>query len=135
MFGNFIIGTQVMNVILFALRQAEKYGANTDWTKVKATWDERIPGLVPGTANDAKAVRIVNAVLDAVALAAKNSGDIEAVVALLAAGQVGPAVSQVIKLLEKNAHLPKDAFNVLGFIANFLAYDQVGAAEKAQAVA
>jgi hypothetical protein len=54
-------------VVGFALRQAHKYGAETDWDKVKADVHPRVEALIPGVMFDHIADGFVDRVIDACA--------------------------------------------------------------------
>lgn len=74
----------VSYAVTFILRQLEKFNESTDWAKVKADVEPRVRSLVPGSWFDDEAVAAVSAVVDAVAVAAKNTVGVEEVLSLVA---------------------------------------------------
>ena len=74
------------NVLTFVLRQIEQYGADTNWPLLKADAEPRVRKLVPGTWFDDSAVSLVNAAIDAAAIAAGKAGGLKPVLELVAAG-------------------------------------------------
>lgn len=80
MINKWIIGF----VISFVLRQLEKWRDTVDWAKVKADLKPRIEQLVPGTWLDDSAVDLVFTLIDVVADVLKATGEIEAILNLVA---------------------------------------------------
>ncbi len=86
-------------VISFILRQLEKFNKTIDWEKVKSDLAVRVAALVPGTWFDAEAVAAVNAVVDAVACAMKQTGAFDEIMKLLADQKWSEAANRLKQLI------------------------------------
>lgn len=79
--------------ITFVIRQINKFGEATDWTKVKADADARIRDLVPGTFFDEFAVAFLNKVIDLAAEMTKDEEAMKQLAMLIAEGKLQDAIN------------------------------------------
>lgn len=70
--------------IRFALRQLAKFGAETDWIKVRGDAQTRIRQIVPGTVFDDVTAQCVDALLDGLRTVLEKPGQLGAMLSRLA---------------------------------------------------
>lgn len=91
----------VQAVIAFILRQVAKFGAKTDWVKVKADVQARVADLIPGTFFDDEGKRLADAVLDLCVRVLKSTAQLEKILTLVAAEKFPEAIALLKDLLLK----------------------------------
>lgn len=95
-------------VILFVLRQFNKYQASINWSLVKADVDARVAAWIPGTMWDQACTDLANEFLDACQFVLGSTMAIEKIVKLIAAQDWSGAI-QALKDLIVSSWTPSTA--------------------------
>ncbi len=91
------------------LDRLQKYGTDTDWTKVMIDADRKARDVVPGVMFDDAVVTFLNRQIRNVAQALADTGEMAKVLKLLAAGQFSEAGYEVIRHAFPSADVPAAA--------------------------
>lgn len=104
-------------VVTFVLRQISKFSESTDWTKVKADALARVAKVLP-TWLLPSVSDVVGQVVDVFAAALKDTEDLKDISTKLLAGDFTGALTALVAMVEKLAHLPQ-AQEVAGALQYF----------------
>lgn len=92
-------GIVIKQVILFVMRQLEKFTENINWDQVKADLEPRIRDLIPGTIADDLVVGWANALIDMVATVLTAKDEIQEILTLLSKGDYNAAWQKLRELI------------------------------------
>jgi hypothetical protein len=102
-----------LQAILFVFRQIGKFGPSTDFAKVKIDWNPRIRKLVPGEAFDQQAIKVADAVIDAVAVVAQHPAEFQTLITAIEASDYSKAKDVLLGLIAQKVSLPHDVWSIL----------------------
>jgi hypothetical protein len=94
----FVKSWLVKNGVLFAVRRAVKFGKDTDWSKVKADFQDKAALWAPKDWFDDEARAFAGLVIDVCQAALSNAEDLQAVLDAVAQGDLKAGEAALVKL-------------------------------------